>query len=565
MPEEKYFDLVKRRMGEMKTERTSFINHYREISQFIIPRRGRFYQTDRNKGDKRHTAIINSRGVLAHRTARAGMQAGAISPTRPWFMLGTPDPDLMEFQPVKEWLSKVELILRAVFNQSNFYNMTPTMLGELIGFGTGCMSHEDDFENVARFYTHTAGSYMIDQNDKYVIDTLGREYQMSVGNMVKKFGLKNVSSQVQTYYDRGSLGVWWPVMHFVAPNEDYKPGMIGAQGKSWRSVYYEADTTGFRNVLSEKGFDRFPCYVPRWDVAGEDVYGTNCPGMEALGDVKGLQIAEKRKAQAIDKMTNPPLKGPPSVKNISVSALPGGVTSYQADPNGERLMPIYQVEPHVQELMLDMEKTEKRINEVFHVDMFLSISTMEGVQPKNMLELAQRNEERLQQLGPVLERVHGELLNHVIDRTFDQCLAAKILPPPPDELSGVPLKIEYISTLAQAQRAVATGAIERVFTFGAQLAGSGFTGALDKLDADQAIDLYSQAVGAPPSIVITDEIVQARRAEKEKQAQMERMGAMAQQAANTGKMLSDAKTGDESLLTKLKPIAEASAKQAKGA
>ena len=49
--------------------------------------------------------------------------------------------------------------------------------------------------------------------------------------------------------------------------------------------------------------------------------------MDALGDIKQLQLEQKRKAQAIDKNVNPPMIADPSMKNEPASLLPGAVTS----------------------------------------------------------------------------------------------------------------------------------------------------------------------------------------------------------------------------------------------
>ncbi|TIN81210.1 portal protein, partial [Mesorhizobium sp.] len=70
----------------------------------------------------------------------------------------------------------------------------------------------------------------------------------------------------------------------------------------------------------------------------------------------------------------------------------------------------------------------------------------------------------------------------VIDRTYAIMIRNNMLPPPPPDLHGQPLKIEYISILAQAQKAVATGAVERGFAFAGQLAAVK-PDVLDKLDA----------------------------------------------------------------------------------
>ena len=107
MPDQYRRDYMERRKAQAKLERESFIPHYREISDNISPRRGRFLTSDRNKGHKRHQAIINNVASQSSRIAQAGMFAGIMSPTRPWFELTSPDPELAKFGPVKEWYRAV--------------------------------------------------------------------------------------------------------------------------------------------------------------------------------------------------------------------------------------------------------------------------------------------------------------------------------------------------------------------------------------------------------------------------------------------------------------------------
>lgn len=537
-----------RRLSELDTERSSFIGHWRELSDLVTPRRGRFFSQDRNKGDKRWNNIINSRATLAHRVARSGMLAGIMSPARPWFALEVTDHEVMEDPACRAWLSDSAKLLRAVFNDGNLYTMAPVMIGEMLTFGTGAMLHLDDFENVARFYTQTAGAYYISQNSRYVVDTLVRDFEMTTTQLIEEYGLDNVSTEVKNAYDRGNYHQWFRVIQFIEPNPNADKRKALSKFKKFRSVHYEwggsGDARDENRFLRVAGFDSFPAHCPRWDLTGEDVYGTDCPAMMALGDIKGLQIEEKRKAQAIDKMVNPPLKGPPALRTATVSSLPGGLTTFEGDQNN-KLEPIYQVQPNIAELRGDIEAVERRINEVFFTDLFLAITNIEGIQPRNQFDLIQRNEERLLQLGPVLERFHGEFLGPLVERTFDQCLKAGILPPPPPKLEGKQLKVEFISTLAMAQRSVATSSIDRVTAFAGGLLGMGFDGILDKFDADQALDEYAQALGAPPRIVIGDEQVSQVRGQRQQQQQTQQMIEMGQGAANMAKMAADAKTGDE--------------------
>jgi len=508
-------DYYERRRAQLKLEQSSFISHYKEISEHTNPRRGRFETSDRNRGTKRHKSIINSKATQALNTSRAGLFAGVMSPTRPWFELVAPDPGLMRFMPVKAWYRQVGLQMRAIFNATNLYTMAPTMLGELLMFATGCMSHVDDEDALARFFTHTAGSYMISQNHKFEVDTVIREYEMTTEQMVNEFGMENLSLNVKRAADRNEWASWHKVVHVVEPNDDFRPNNPLAKFKAFSSVKYEQGSNEKDKFLNQGGFDDFPFYCPRWGVTGEDVYGTDCPGMTTLGDVKQLQIQEKRKAQAIDKMVNPPLTGPPSIRNVPVSQLAGGLTIYSGDATQNKLQSLYEVRINLQDLKEDMARVEGRIDSAYFVDLFLAISNMDGIQPRNELELSERNAERLLQLGPVLERLQGDFLDEMIGRTFNQMVKADLLPPAPQEIQDAPLKVEYVSSLAQAQRAVDTRGIDRLSTFVGTLMGAGLSDG-KKFNGDMAIDEYASLVGTPPRLIIPDDqLAQQRQAEAE--------------------------------------------------
>jgi hypothetical protein len=535
----------------MEKERESFITHYTELSDFITPRRGRFFQSDRNKGTKVHNNIINSTATKALQVARSGMLAGSMSPSRPWFDMEVPDPDLMEVEAVKVWLSEVVRRMRAIFNRGNLYGQASVMLGELLTFGTGMILHVDDFDDVARFYAQTVGSYYIGQNNRFEVDTIAREFEWTIIQIVKEFGLENTSTFVRTAFDKGNYDQWAPVVHFIEPNENTKPDAIMPKNFPFSSVYFEPGNQGpdREKFLRESGFRRFPAYVTRWDVTGEDIYGTDCPGMTALGDVKALQTEEREKAKSIEKMVSPPLSGPPSLRNVPVNTLPGGLTIYSGTQQ-QRLEPIYQPVAPINELRVDMQHVEQRINQAFFVDLFLAISNMEGIQPRNQLDIASRNEERLLQLGPVLERLHGEFLEPLIDRTFDDALAAGVFPPPPPELSGADLRVKFISNLAIAQRAVVTADLDRILAATAGAVAVDPSAAM-KFDGKQWLDEYGRALGLPPKVLRADAAGAELEKKQAEQAQQAAAMASMQGMAGAAKDLAAADTEGKNALTDL--------------
>lgn len=549
----KDLDYLNRRISEMETERSSFIAHWKELSEFIDPRRGRFFIEDRNKGDKRHKSIINNRATVALRKATAGMFNGAMSPARPWFEYDLMDRDLLKNGEVKNYLSLLKLLVLKVLSSSNFYQMAPVMLRELLLFGTGCMTHVDDFEDVARFDTHTCGSYMVSQNHRKVIDTFVRKFQMTVIQMISKFGYDNCSVSVRNNYDNGNYGQWHTVCQFIEPNPFADPTKMTSAFFRYRSIYFEPGKNKQEGAtyLSRKGFRGFPVYVPRWETTNEDVYGTNCPGMTSFGDVKGLQFQEKEHAKTIAMNNRPPLQGPPSLRNQPINNLPGGFTGTSA--TGE-IKSLFQVDARIQEMMLSIQATERRIDEGFFVPLFMAVTEMAGIQPKNELQLKQIDAERLLQLGPVLEQIHGEWLAKMVLRVSQQVLDAGIMDaawggPAPRKLQGHALNLQFVSALAMAQRSVGLGAIERTVNFASALRVGGWD-VSDKLDAYATLDEYSDLAGAPSKLIVPSDIAKQAQDQRMQQMQMAQMLEQGQQAVNMAKMASDAKLGDKNVLSR---------------
>ena len=159
-------------------------------------------------------------------------------------------------------------------------------------------------------------------------------------------------------------------------------------------------------------------------------------------------------------------------------------------------------------------------------------------------EIDVKQEEKLLALGPVLENLHSRLLNPLIDRTFNIMARAEILPPIPDELQGSPLRVEYISVMAMAQKSIGTGALERSTMFVQTLAQAD-PSVIDKIDLDQAIDEYSTMVGIDPRIIRDDEVVAQIRAQRQQMMQMQQAAEMAKTASETGKNLGQTPVSNE--------------------
>lgn len=512
-----------------QTRKQGFDQHWKELGDYFQPRRTRFWTGDVNRGDKRNQNIIDSTGLFAVRTLQSGLHAGLTSPARPWLRLTTPDPDLAEFAPVRRWLHTVTSRMLTVFLQSNLYNALPILYGDLGVFGTAAMGVLEDYDDLFRCYTYPVGSFSIGLDSRGICSTFYQEKQITVRQLVTTYGRQsgstaidwsNISRLVHDLWNKGEYQTPVEVCWLVYPNDAVDEEALGAAALPFRSVHYEKSDAD-QKVLRLSGFRKFPVLAPRWGVTGEDAYGTDSPGMTALGDVKALQLMQKRKAQAIEKMINPALIGPSVLRTQKVSHLPGDITYADVREGQAGLRSIHDVRLDVNHLSLDIRDTQYRIQRAFYEDLFLMLARSDnqrGAQPITAREIEERHEEKLLALGPVLERTNDELLDPLVDRVFDMMLRSELLPPPPEDLDGVELRVEYTSLMAQAQKLVGVVSLDRFMQSTGALSQL-FPMMRHKIKALQVVDEYAAQYGINPNLIATDDEADASVAQEAKAQQ----------------------------------------------
>lgn len=542
-----------RRLRALRLERASWEPHWRDLSEHILPRRGRFLWTANaaDRGRKQSARVINSAATLAARTLASGMISGITSPARPWFRLALGDRRLAALPAVRAWLDDVQAVLLHIFAASNFYNAIGTAYEELGVFGTAAIVVLEDYEDIARFHTLTVGEYLLAASHRGVVDTLYREFPLSVAAAVQEYGLDAVSRGTAEKYRAGRLDDEIMIVHAIEPNDRRVIAVPAAAGMAWRSVHFESafdDET--RPLLRVGGYRAFPVVAPRWSVTGNDVYGRS-PGMDALGDVRALQTMEADLARAIALMVKPPMVAPPSLRGSKASTLPGAITYVASAQGTDQFRPAFTVSPQIEALQDALDRRVRQVMQAFYADLFLMLSGMEGVQPRNQVEILERREEKMLQLGPVLERLHDELLDPLIRRVLEIAESAatpdrSVLPPRPPELAGSEVEVEYVSTLAVAQKAAGTAGIERFAAFVGRL-GAAVPEALDKLDIDRIVETYGDLLAVPAVLVVDDAAVAARRAARAREIAGRKAFETALEAASAGidgaRVLSETDTG----------------------
>ncbi len=563
--EKKKLNELEQRRKELVRERESWKQDWRELSRYFLPRKGRFLEDgERSNQGGLMRGSLDSTGIYAMRDLAAGLQGGMTSPARPWFKLATQDSEMERSSTTCRWLDEVERRMRDVLHRSNFYNSVHQLYEELASFGTAFMFELPDRKTCVRFQTMTAGEYCLDTDEHGRVDTVFRVLDMTLRQLVRKFGLPALPEFMRGMWEQqGNWNERFTVIHAVFPRDDRNPDKIDGKNKPWASLYYLDGQGGGGHsghfggggeglhLLSEGGYDEFPGFGVRWDVTGGDVYGRG-PGMDALPDCVLLHSMTSSMLKALHKEVDPPMIVAGDKKDINL--LPGGVTFTNAmQSQGAGVYPALQLRHNIQGTAMAIGQIQQKIREGLFNDLFRMLL---GSDRRNITarEIAAREEEKMVLIGPVLERMHDELLIPLITRTFNIMAEGNYLPPWPEEIGGQPLKVEFVSLLAQAQKMVGTGAIERYVGFVGQIAQMA-PEILDAVNPDKVADAYGDYVGVDARVIRSqderDQLRQAReQAQAQAQQQQEQMAA-AQMAMQGAKTLGQAKMGGGSALDAL--------------
>ncbi len=512
----KYFNM---RRNELDIAYNSFKQDWQELADYFLPRSVRFLARNVNKQPAKNKKIKDSTPLLAVRNFSSGMMSGATSPATNWFKVRIRNYGQECGFDVKTWSSQVENIFRDIFNSSNLYRILPSVYKQIGVFGISVLALLHDEDSVLHCSLLPIGSYRIAKNQKGEVDTICRVYMETARNLYEQFGEQNVSKEVLNAIHSNRYEDLFEVVHFVEPNRNYKPDSVWAKDKQFISVYYEC-TSGEEKFLSKSGFDKFPYAVFESEVNGEDVYPSECPGVNALPDVKQLMSMVLDEGKAVKKMISPTYKGPASLKNKKMIDAPAAFI--EEDENGRGLSPIYEVNPRVLEVDSIIEKLKESIKEIFYNDLFAMIlNTSE--RSRTATEVNELKEEKMVLLSPLLEQIHNGL-NQIMSWVFAECIKLNVIPQPPVEIMGANIDIEFVSTLAQAQKAVKISAMERFTTFTINLAQTLDPSLKMKLNANKIVDDYADFANiSPEQIVSTDEVEKIKKQQEQAESQKQAM------------------------------------------
>lgn len=540
------YEHSERQLNSLRNWRFTWWSSWMTMAQFLLPRRAKYFVSanNMNRGRFLNDQIIDHTATRASQVCGSGLWTGLTNPARPWFFFDPEDETIELDEEGKKWVYNAQQKVYTTLHKSNFYDVMAQGFQDVSVFGTAPLIQYEDAVTTVHFYLPCAGEYFLGAGSRFDNNRLYREFTMTVLQIVEMFGLENCPEAVVSKWSQGLYDAELLIGHGIEPNtqlmdrRDRTRKVSALSGRfAYRETYWVRGAFSPSGPLSLRGFNELPFMVARWWVVSNDPYGTG-PGWDAIGDTKQLQQETLRKGELIEKLVRPPMVADPAMKNEPASILPGQIT-YANTMNGKPAFnPAFEVDAQgLPAITADIKDVQARIHDAFYTPLFMAITQMAGVQPRNELELTKRDLERLQVLGPFITRFENEVASPVINRTLSILMRRNMLPPMPESLRRIPMKITYKSMMRLAQQAAeAVGIKDYLQTIGAvaqaaQLAGVPSPARV--VNFDEAARVLARAQGMPNKLIFNETEVRQHDEERMRAVQQEKAAQAAPELAAT--------------------------------
>jgi hypothetical protein len=491
-------------------DKSTLKSHLQEIADYMIPRH-QGVTTTLTAGGKRMSKIYDGTAIRAVRVYSNGLYGHLTNPAYPWFELTTKNRELADLPQVKFWLGDTTEKFRSAINTSN----APLALHEVythLGWaGTAPLYIEPGKKYKLNFMSFSIAQVCIMEDANGIVDTVYRLTRMTARQCIQYWGNK-CSEKIRKAVEQGKHNEKFDIIHAVYPRDDYDWMKKDAANMPWVSQWVEKDT---KNELSRGGYTEFPYCVPRWEKDNDEIYGRSC-GMDALPDVKMLNQMCYDDIRAIQKRIDPPITASTEAGLSTTRTSAGSIIFHK---KGEKPEPML-LGGDIRLAFESEEQKRQQINQAFYVDLFLLLAQANDPN-RTATEVRELIEEKLTLLGPALSRLQTELFDPMLSRCFSILLKSGEFLPPPEELAGQSLEIEYIGRLALAMKETETRAALSTLSIVSEMANYA-PEVQDNFDTDEIAVGTAQRKGMPVKYIRSpqarDEIRQ-RRADQVAQQQ----------------------------------------------
>lgn len=498
-----------RNYDRLKAERGTWEAHWQEIVDYTLPRKDQITQKT-TSGEKKDYKVYDTTAPHALEVLASGLHTMLTNPSVLWFGLQTGIDEIDKRDDVRKWLQKSVNVINNILNKSNFQQQIHEVYIDICSIGTCLLAIEEDDENDVCFTSIQVSNSLLSESAKRKVDTIYRIIEYTGPQLIEKYGEGSFEADFIEVLKRDPLKKH-EVIHAIYPNNSFNPFKSKLNKFPFSSVHVLREK---KRVIREGGFETFPYAAPRWTKESNEIYGRS-PAMKALPDTKLLNEIKRTVIVAKQKSIDPPLQAPDEGVVLPLKINPGAINYYRAGTN-DRIEPLFSGfdSNGAEEFMAQIRM---QIREAFFID---QLQLQEGPQ-MTATEVMQRTEEKLRVMGPILGRLHDELLKPIIDRVFYIAFKRGRLPKDmPEILKGQNLEVQYASMISRSQKASEADNINRVFNMLGPLMQIS-PNIVDNFDFDEVARHFSRLFNMPQNLLVDEDDVDSTREVKAQMAQQQ--------------------------------------------
>ncbi len=514
-----------------------FRQRWQDTAKYIFPRESDITEIS-YPGEAKTDELYDVTAIFASEDMTSGLLTNLIPAGQKFFSLGTSNTEIQEIDIVKSYMAKATEILHEELFSSNFILQLAETLHSLTVFGTGNIFSE--WDKGLNFMDWDVSRYQILENFKGQVDTIFLKFQKTAIQAYEKWGKKAGKSVLEIMEPPGGSvddkkvndRLWF--IHVIRPRKNWNPRFEDDLNMPWESGYIAVKD---KTMIEESGFPEFPHHIPRWTKTTGETHGRGI-GTMILPQVKRLNAIERDLSECSNKHVNPAMDVLDSFDG-TYNVYPGARNDVTEFPTSQAVGSgrVNGNFPIGEETI-----TSKRqiVKDVFYGDAFAPITSTGTGDRRNELEIQQRIAEAFRKIGSPIGRLESELFTPLITRCFMLLVRNHIegvsrgtIPPPPQELQGQNLKIMYKGPLSLAQQDAEVRASMRWAGAVAELesASPAFAGASDNINVDKTTRRWARVMGVNEDDIATEEERDAKRQQRQVEAQEKRALEAAQVAA----------------------------------
>lgn len=440
-------DDILRRFDLMKAERSKWEPMWNKAAE-MCSIDSEIYITDSRGRVKQNVFDTTARNALS--CFAASMKSVIVPTTTRWHRLKPTDPKLDDNTNVKKYLEyATDVLFRMRYaSNSNFSAESDLLFNQLGIYGHAVWLVDDDIGRGFVYRTIPVKEAYIKKNDKGQIEAVFREYELSAGEALQKFG-ENLSSEIKKVAFKNPERKF-KFLHAVFEKNDYEIKFKDFRGMRFASVHIDLM---HKKIIKVGGYRSCPYMAPRFlGVAGSS-YGDS-PALQAFYDILTANEMAKTILRTGQLQANPPILTSQGLIDANKLGSAGAVIRGGLDNQGKPAAVSMQYGNNLAITVEMQREVRASIERAFLVPLFQSLT-----QSKQMTatEVEKREIEKSMLLAPMCERIASEWLAGNIERELDILASYGLLDDVPEELmydGAIAIDFESPAVHMQASTAI---------------------------------------------------------------------------------------------------------------